>query len=323
MAATKNNTNDFSQPFGHFTERKLTTQDIEKIDYLPGYSYRIWHNDTDQGFPNHKHPALEIILCAKESYSITIKEETFKLHEGDIIFIPPMEEHFIQAPEGGERFILLFDVAFFDYFHSQDQVLDYFSHPKVLGINNASHLYPFVYSGINKIIQLYFKNEEMNELEIYSELLKICRLMCNSTEETGKEETSTHSEIYDKFVRVLSYIETNYAEDMSLESVAKTAGFSKYHFSRLFKQYTDTTFYDYLCTKRIMVAKKLLLTNIPVTDVAFQTGFNNLTTFCRCFKKYTGYSPSSFKNNHSGIEHIRPEDIASSYHSIDEGLENQ
>ena len=47
-------------------------------------------------------------------------------------------------------------------------------------------------------------------------------------------------------------------EDLSLEGVASQAGFSKYHFSRLFKQYTDSTFYKYLNQKRIEFAKTLL-----------------------------------------------------------------
>ena len=153
-------------------------------------------------------------------------------------------------------------------------------------------------------------------MEIYSELLKVVSLMTHSTEATDEEDEKiiTHSEIYNKFVRVLTYIENNYSEDMDLESVAKTAGFSKYHFSRLFKQYTDSTFYDYLCSKRILEAKKLLLTNTPVTDVAFQVGFNNLTTFCRCFKKYSGCSPTQYKNMISKEEGIVLDSIGDIYH---------
>ena len=314
MPASKNNQSDFSQPFGKFVSRKIE-HDEESIDYLPGYRYRIWHNDQAANFGNHKHKALEIILCTQNTYSVTIGEEVFKLHEGDILFIPPMSEHSITAPESGERFIMLFDTKFFDYFKSKKEVLKILSDPKVIGINNATHLYPLVFSSLNKIVQLYFAFNEINEIEIYSELLKIISLISSSPETTDTEEKIiTHSEIYNKFVRVLSYIETNYSEDLDLETVADTAGFSKYHFSRLFKQYTDSTFYDYLCGKRIMESKKLLVTNMPVTDVAFQVCFNNLTTFCRCFKKYTGCSPTQYKNFISKEESIVTDSVGDVYH---------
>lgn len=305
MPASKNNTqSSFSQPFGKFISRKVEHEE-ETIDYLPGYRYRIWHNDQAANYPDHKHKAVEIILCSQNTYTVNVGEDIFKLHEGDILFIPPMSVHSIIAPESGERFIMLFDTKFFDYFKSKKEIMNFFSEAHVIGINSTTHLYPLIFSSLNKIIQLYFTFNEMNEVEIYSELLKIISLMSHSPEAVDKEEKIiTHSEIYNKFVRVLAYIENNYSEELNLESVADTAGFSKYHFSRLFKQYTDSTFYDYLCSKRIMEAKKLLATNTPVTDIAFQVGFNNLTTFCRCFKKYSGCSPTQYKNMISKEEGI-------------------
>ncbi len=72
-------------------------------------------------------------------------------------------------------------------------------------------------------------------------------------------------------------------EDLSLEGVASQAGFSKYHFSRLFKQYTDSTFYKYLNQKRIEFAKTLLQDpGVSVTEVAFKSGFSSLSAFLRC-----------------------------------------
>lgn len=325
MPSNKNTMTDFTQPFGNFVSRKIS-KDEEFIDYLPGYRYRIWHNNQATNFPDHKHDALEIVFCSQGTYTVTVNNEDFKLHEGDIIFVPPMSVHSITAPESGERFIMLFDISFFDYFKSKKEVLDFFSTPRLTGINTSSHIYPLVFSSLNKMISLYFALNEINEIEIYSELLKIISLMSRSVETDRIEEEETiltHSEIYNKFVRVLSYIETNYSEDLNLETVANTAGFSKYHFSRLFKQYTDSTFYDYLCQKRIIEAKKLLISNAPVTEVAFQVGFNNLTTFCRCFKKYTGCSPTQYKNKISKEESISVNDIFDVYHTTNETVSVQ
>lgn len=294
MAQNKHQTQNFNQPIGQFKSRKLII-DEEAIEYLPGYKYRIWHNNQSADYPSHKHPALEIILCTKNIYTVTVADKVYHLREGDILFIPPSVSHQLSAPESGERFILLFDTDFLNLFTEKNTIEDFFSTAHMLSMGSETHYYPFVYSSITKIIQIYFANDKMSEVAIYSEIFRIISYLCGSEESVSEDELITHSDVYNKFIRVLSYIEDNYAEDLSLESVASTAGFSKFHFSRLFKQYTDTTFYDYLSSKRIIVSKQLLRKNIPVTEVAFQTGFNNLTTFSRCFKKYVGCSPSQYK----------------------------
>lgn len=295
MAQSKHQTQDFTQPIGGFVSR-IVNIDEESIDYLPGYKYRVWHNNQPTDYPFHKHRAIEIILCTKNTYTVTIEEKVYHLREGDILFIPPSVSHQLTAPESGERFILLFDTDFINLFTKKDLIEEFFSTAHMLSMGSETHYYPFVYSGLTKIIQIYFANDKMSEVAIYSEVFRIISYLCGSEESVADDDMNYHSDVYNKFVRILSYIEDNYSEDLSLESVASIAGFSKYHFSRLFKQYTDTTFYDYLSSKRIVVSKQLLKKNIPVTDVAFQTGFNNLTTFSRCFKKYVGCSPSEYKS---------------------------
>ena len=117
-----------------------------------------------------------------------------------------------------------------------------------------------------------------------------------SVTQADTDNINKHRAHYDKFVSLLTFIDANYQEDLSLEQAADYIGFSKYHFSRLFKLHTNTTFYDYLSHKRVQAAQSLLATDIPITDIAFQTGFNNLTTFCRCFKKCTNCSPTEYRN---------------------------
>lgn len=302
MAVKKHSEQDFSQPLGSFTSRKMNV-DEETIDYLPGYKYRIWHNNQSIDFPSHKHSAIEIVLCTKNIYTATIEDRIYHLREGDILFIPPMKSHQLVAPETGERFFLLFDTDFLDLFTQKNTIIDFFSSEHMLSMGSETHYYPFVYQSLSKIIQIYFANDRMSEVAIYSEVFRIISYLCGSEELVSDDELNVRSDVYNKFTRILSFIEDNYSEDLSLETVANTAGFSKFHFARLFKQYTNTTFYEYLTSKRIVVSKQLLRKNVPVTDVAFQTGFNNLTTFSRCFKKYVGLSPSQYK---SQFEHNGP-----------------
>ena len=87
--------------------------------------------------------------------------------------------------------------------------------------------------------------------------------------------------------------------DISVEDAARTAGFSKFHFSRLFKQFTDQTFCGYLNQRRISAAETLLLNpRLSITDVALQSGFSSLSTFNRTFRTLKSCTPSEFKAYH-------------------------
>ena len=95
---------------------------------------------------------------------------------------------------------------------------------------------------------------------------------------------------------VCAYISEHFTEALSLESISEYAGFSKYHFERIFREYTGVTFYQYLLQMRINYAQTLLSNpELSVTDISDQAGFASCTAFTRAFKKSTGYPPSQFR----------------------------
>ena len=95
----------------------------------------------------------------------------------------------------------------------------------------------------------------------------------------------------------MDYIDEHYMEDLNLEDIAESIGFSKFHFSRLFKQYTNFTFCDYLCYRRIKVAEELLaMPDLSITEVALQAGFPSISTFNRLFKQHKNCTPSEYRS---------------------------
>ena len=80
------------------------------------------------------------------------------------------------------------------------------------------------------------------------------------------------------------------------------AGYSKYHFSRLFSEYTKETFCDYLNLRRIKAAEELLLNDsLSVTEIAMQSGFSSIATFNRLFRSLKGCSPSEYRKLNTHI----------------------
>jgi transcriptional regulator GlxA family with amidase domain len=93
-------------------------------------------------------------------------------------------------------------------------------------------------------------------------------------------------------------------EDWPIERLANVSGVSDAHFARSFKEAFGVPPHRYLLTRRIERATALLRdTALPVTDIAFQTGWNSLGTFGRTFRDVTGESPREFRARMKATRH--------------------
>lgn len=96
--------------------------------------------------------------------------------------------------------------------------------------------------------------------------------------------------------RICRYMEENYSEKITLNSIAEQAGFSKYYISRLFKQYMGVTIIDYLIKIRLDKAKKLLVSGeYNIKQISYMVGYSDPNYFTWSFKKYLGISPIKYK----------------------------
>ncbi|WP_122036640.1 AraC family transcriptional regulator [Aliivibrio sp. EL58] len=98
-------------------------------------------------------------------------------------------------------------------------------------------------------------------------------------------------------LNILKYIDNNLSEQLREIDVADYCHYSITYFSKFFHQETGVSFRDYLCSKRINKAKKLLIEdyNIKIAIIAYQCGYNDVSYFTRIFKKKAGISPGEFR----------------------------
>ncbi|MBD2100345.1 helix-turn-helix transcriptional regulator [Leptolyngbya sp. FACHB-261] len=96
--------------------------------------------------------------------------------------------------------------------------------------------------------------------------------------------------------QVFDYIHTHLHQDIALSDIASVLSLSQYHFCRLFKQATGATPHQYLTPCRISQAKRLLsTTKLTITEVAFEVGLTNHSSFTRLFRQYVGVTPKVFR----------------------------
>lgn len=100
--------------------------------------------------------------------------------------------------------------------------------------------------------------------------------------------------------QVLSYINTNFKEAISLQSIARKFGYSISNLSEHFHKSTGLPFVEYVNNIRINYAKRLLrFSDYSITNICYESGFNSMASFSRNFKNIVGVSPSQFRSLYS------------------------
>lgn len=103
-------------------------------------------------------------------------------------------------------------------------------------------------------------------------------------------------ELQERIKRAIAFMEEHYGDGISLKQIARAAFLSYYHFCRLFRKQMGITCSRYLSILRIKKAKELLSqTELSVTEICYEAGFNSLTHFERVFKKLEGTTPSAYR----------------------------
>ena len=95
---------------------------------------------------------------------------------------------------------------------------------------------------------------------------------------------------------ICRYVNQNYANDLTIETICKEFYCSRSHLSHTFKKETGKSFREYLIDARLEHAKRLLkYSNLSITETALSVGFNDANYFSNVFKKYVGVSPIAYR----------------------------
>jgi AraC-like DNA-binding protein len=258
-----------------------------KIQYQ--HRHQPFHTfiSTDNTYPLHLHKHVEITMVLRGRINITINQQEYVLSEGDIAVIFPNQPHSYKTIQSNQILLVFIDAAFSgDY---TGDLTGYLPKDPVLPKPSLPSHIPDV---LNTLYQLYMDQADTRLLKAYISVILGHLLPITSL---GKME---HSRDLDVIQRILAYVDLHFLESISLDTVAKELGISKFLISRIFSEQLHSSFRDYINGRRSALAHLLLLsTTRPVTEIAFDSGFNSLRSFYRAFKKEYGVSPNEFRRN--------------------------
>ena len=281
--------------------QRTVSGEYELVNFPSNSSFRFWVNKESTTYHLHWHTSTEIIVPIREQIHITVKQQNYCLNPGDIFIIPAGELHEFTCTDQGVRLIFLYNLSVLQSITGFPYLNSTFSQPVLISPNDA--IYNYEISLLYYMFQDYYSQSSLRELMILSKLVNF-HVEYHEHHPLSNPNTPKQYEksITDRLNLVFSYINQHYMEDIPLEKAAEIAGFSKYHFARIFKDFSGQTYFDYLSTERIKFAERMLLIQgKSITDIAYQSGFGSLCAFNRAFKKKNQCTPSEYRTKHLAV----------------------
>ena len=245
----------------------------------------------------HIHECCEIFLCISGGKNFLIDDRVYDVQDGDLFIINQFEVYKVSpSPDVSfERYIMHVHPTFL-YANSEGSVnlSDCFYRE---GGHNRISLTPKEAAEMKSLFEALdadygYGDELYKKIRVIEILLKVNKLF--GTHGEGIIQNTQHHRAVQL---AIDYINNNYSQELTLDTIAKSAYISVNQLCRLFGRYCGTTVSKYLISKRITEAKKMLGEGKSVTDTAFMCGFNDYANFIRVFKKTVGVPPGKYKNS--------------------------
>jgi AraC-like DNA-binding protein len=272
---------------------------LETVNYDGQSLFAMHHNTEAESCPKHRHSAAEIIMPLSGGCDVVINEVAYRLEDDDILIVPTGDIHEVIAPKTGERIVLQFDLTLLKSVKGLAGASFIFFKPWLITPDTELHgtLKPLLLEALAE----YKEKQEYYEASITAKIIGMAVFMARRQHEefpdVFSDQLMKRKVHIVNFNRCVEYINQHYKEDLPLEFVAKIAGFSKFHFTRWFKQFAGMSFYEYLTQVRIRVAESMLAnTEVPITEIALESGFQSIATFNRVFKYNHNLTPTEFRS---------------------------
>lgn len=255
-------------------------------------------------FPKHRHNYIEINYVLNGELKQKVGTENIHLKQGELLFLNQHIEHEIEACAKDDIIInFIIQPKFFDfifsYLSSTNLMSNFIINSLYNHTQNGQYLY-FEVKDVSAIQELIKKMmEEIMEPTLFSEsTLKLYMglLMIELLKHTDKlkqnELSSAHHYI---LVEAMKYIDEHY-QAASLYELAERLNQPHYAVSKQIKQATKYTFKELLMEKRLTKAKELLeKTDMPITKIIDEVGYDNVSYFYRIFKSKYGKTPKDYR----------------------------
>lgn len=276
--------------------------------------YKFSAKNKNTGFlPLHIHEDIEIIYFTEGNaiYEINFKE--YLVDSESIIIINKNLVHGAKSvnSESPQGIAYVFDSTILEGSFNDFASSKYISPliggqielPVVIKRDENEEFFDYLKNILSNIQKIFEVKKYAYELKIKSDILNFFAHLF--------ENSYTKSKIYSekdilkrkKIEAVFYYIHKNYKKNIGLKELASFLSLSETYFSKFFREYTGYKFIDYLNYYRLTQSSQLLInSSMPITDICYEVGFQNLSYYIKTFKKEFRHTPSDYRKINSTIQ---------------------
>lgn len=266
---------------------------------------------------HHWHDEVEIIYFSGGEFSLEVNMERIYISEECFCFVNPGEIHSIYVEKNGTCIenAVVFHPDILNFAYSLDKIQTNLLQP----IQNGSLLFPrcigkghpafrAIQTSFDEIMKAfgesafqedYYNGEAVTDditcqLYIKASLLRILAVL--SSHKLFEVTEKNYDRRIETIKKTLTYIQENYKEKIYISDLAGLIGMNEQYFCRFFKKAIGRSPMAYVNEYRIKKAIHYLEeTDMSVTEISMESGYNNLGNFLREFRKYTGTTPAQYR----------------------------
>ncbi len=236
----------------------------------------------------HWHERMELLRVHEGEMYLNNGISTTKVQAGEMFIVPPRMVHSGYTLDCGVNYdVLVFDVR--SFYNKSDICNTYL--PAILDGRAKFNLVtsdPETIRCFDKISA----NWERHSLSLIADIYRLLYLLMENSLIKIQNDLGRDKAI----AEIIKYMEENFAQDLSTESLSTHFGYTSTHFGRKFKQATGLTPMTYLKTYRMETAYTMIKKGErDISVVAAQCGYSDANYFTRCFKAHFGFPPSQTK----------------------------
>lgn len=265
------------------------------------FEFHHTYNEVPPTVEFHQHPFYEIFFFLSGNVNYIIEGKSYSLRPGDVLLTSSSDIHRPDIHPGKpyERVVIWLADDFFGH------LKDLYGEDLTACFTDAALKdYRLIRPDSQNILHLKQLCSKISEAKHSAEIGSAALASAYLTEflvQVSRAYYDTPDSVkYDvteneKVNQIVSYINENLTESISLDDLAAKFYISKYYLSRQFKQFTGLSLYQYIVKKRLIFARNMLRKGHSVMDACLQCGFGDYSNFLKAFKREFGKNPSNIR----------------------------